>query len=129
MRPLNTRAACGRAAAGVCRARAPPKTPRPCALTHQQIGFALLEAGAVRTAVAKQVPYKVLLTTCVALLGWWAVGDACAFGGHAASLRQPHGFVGGSGFFLRAAHTGTAAPSGADTVNDALRFAQWLLQV
>ncbi|KAI6203746.1 Ammonium transporter [Aphelenchoides besseyi] len=59
-----------------------------------QCGFAFLEAGAVRVELID----KNLLDSCVAIISYWAIGWALAYGHNPIGFLNP--FMGGSQFFL-----------------------------
>ncbi|KAI6177934.1 Ammonium transporter family and Ammonium transporter AmtB-like domain-containing protein [Aphelenchoides fujianensis] len=63
-----------------------------------QCGFAFLEAGAVRSKNTTNILIKNLLDSCIAILSYWAIGWALAYGHNPVGLLDP--FVGGSEFFL-----------------------------
>ncbi|KIY98146.1 Ammonium transporter 1 member 2 [Monoraphidium neglectum] len=85
-----------------------------------QCGFALQEAGCVRSSVAKQVPFKALLQASAVLIVWWAVGHAFAFGERQGDRRQPNGFIGSRDFFLSVREDPAAL--------DVTRFGLWMMQ-
>eukprot|EP01062_Namystynia_karyoxenos_P060666 TRINITY_DN5234_c0_g1_i1.p1 TRINITY_DN5234_c0_g1~~TRINITY_DN5234_c0_g1_i1.p1 ORF type:complete len:2805 (+),score=717.49 TRINITY_DN5234_c0_g1_i1:84-8498(+) len=58
-----------------------------------QLGFAFIEAGAVRSRNVQSIIFKNLGDACIGALCWWALGYGCAFG-------SGNSFVGGSDFFL-----------------------------
>ena len=45
-----------------------------------QVGFAFLEAGAVRYKNTLSIIIKVFMSTCVAIIMWWLIGYGLAFG-------------------------------------------------
>lgn len=59
-----------------------------------QAGFALLEAGSIRTKNAGHVAGKTILSFGIATIAFWAVGFGFAFG-------DGNGFLGTTGFFLK----------------------------
>ncbi|KAI6219204.1 Ammonium transporter [Aphelenchoides fujianensis] len=63
-----------------------------------QCGFAFLEAGAVRSKNTTNILIKNLLDSCIAILSYWAIGWALAYGHNPVGFLDP--FVGGSEFFL-----------------------------
>jgi Amt family ammonium transporter len=62
-----------------------------------QAGFALLEAGSVRTKNTKNILLKNTLDACLGGLIWWAVGFPFAFGEDGES---PNAFIGGTNLFM-----------------------------
>lgn len=84
-----------------------------------QAGFALLEAGSVRSRNTGSVFMKNLMDFCMAGLAFWAFGFALMFGGSgaAAGLDAGNGLIGWSGFFL------------ADGANDVGTMALWFFQM
>ncbi|KAI6208492.1 Ammonium transporter [Aphelenchoides besseyi] len=63
-----------------------------------QCGFAFLEAGAVRSKNTTNILIKNLLDSCVAIISYWAIGWALAYGHNPIGFLNP--FMGGSQFFL-----------------------------
>ena len=45
-----------------------------------QVGFAFLEAGAVRYRNTLSIIIKVFMNTCVAIIMWWLIGYGLAYG-------------------------------------------------
>ncbi|GMH35861.1 hypothetical protein BSKO_03729 [Bryopsis sp. KO-2023] len=62
-----------------------------------QAGFALLEAGTVRSKNTKNILLKNVLDACVGAIIWWALGYSLAFGEGGA---KPNVFIGGRHFFM-----------------------------
>ncbi|CAJ0953808.1 unnamed protein product, partial [Mesorhabditis belari] len=63
-----------------------------------QCGFAFLEAGAVRSKNTTNILIKNLLDSCIAIIGYWAIGYAFGFGKTQNSTVDL--FIGSSNFFL-----------------------------
>ncbi|CAJ0585369.1 unnamed protein product, partial [Mesorhabditis spiculigera] len=63
-----------------------------------QCGFAFLEAGAVRSKNTTNILIKNLLDSCIAIVGYWAIGYALGYG--QSSNSTVNLFVGSSNFFL-----------------------------
>lgn len=63
-----------------------------------QCGFAFLEAGAVRSKNTTNILIKNLLDSCLAVVGYWAIGFALAYGPSSNSTVDL--FIGTSQFFL-----------------------------
>lgn len=84
-----------------------------------QAGFALLEAGSIRSRNTGSVFMKNLMDFCMAGLAFWAFGFALMFGGSGAAsgLDGGNGLIGWSGFFL------------ADGANDVGTMALWFFQM
>lgn len=62
-----------------------------------QCGFAFLEAGAVRSKNTTNILIKNLLDSCIAVVGYWAIGYAFAYGTSGGVWGL---FIGSEGFFL-----------------------------
>src|SRR4051794_19818053 len=63
-----------------------------------QFGFAFLEAGAVRSKNCTNIIIKNVLDPLLAIVGYWAVGWALAYGSNPAEALEP--FFGLSEFFI-----------------------------
>lgn len=92
-----------------------------CSRRHQHSDSPLRSSRQHQHLPNRQVPYRVLLQTSVAILAWWALGHGVAFGERGGDQR-PGGFAGGRDFFLATREGGAAAP-------DAARFAIWMMMV
>lgn len=81
--------------------------------TLLQSGFALLEAGTIRSKNVRNILLKNVIDACVAAIAWWAVGDAFAYGNTSCDNANP--FIGTSNFF-----------SSDSSSYGSTYFAQWL---
>ena len=64
-----------------------------CLVLFMQAGFAMLEVGFSRMKNAGAVMAKVLINLCFAIVAFWAIGYAIAFG-------DGSGFIGATGWFI-----------------------------
>ena len=64
-----------------------------CLVLFMQAGFAMLEVGFSRMKNAGAVMAKVLINLCFAMVAFWAIGYAIAFG-------DGNGFIGATGWFI-----------------------------
>ncbi|KAI6170872.1 Ammonium transporter [Aphelenchoides bicaudatus] len=101
-----------------------------------QCGFAFLEAGSVRSKNTTNILIKNLLDSCIAILSYWAIGWALAWGGNSSSFMGK--FVGASEFFLNGFYdyprfffqfvfAATAATIVAGAVAERCQFAAYIL--
>ena len=67
-----------------------------CLVFFMQAGFALLEAGSIRSKNVKNILIKNCLDACIGAILWWACGYSFAFGVEGDS---PNKFIGGKDFF------------------------------
>eukprot|EP00210_Caulerpa_lentillifera_P004719 g4503.t1 len=80
-----------------------------------QCGFAMLEAGTVRSKHTNNILLKNLVDACVAALIWWSVGFPLAFGKTDHAFRR---FIGGNNFFL----------TNVDIFEDPTFYSRWIFQ-
>jgi len=114
------------------RARSPPSSAYEPALTPPprllplQAGFALLEAGSVRSKNTKNILLKNLLDACIGAIIWWAFGMGVAYGDSGSSSGNV--FIGtandGAGAFFAAGWGSSSAQSNGFTM--ALWFFQYV---
>ncbi|KAL1511828.1 hypothetical protein AB1Y20_005113 [Prymnesium parvum] len=91
-----------------------------------QAGFALLEAGSVRSKNTKNILMKNLLDACIGALVWWGWGYGIAYDGGGSSGPDGNGFIGHGdgnqlGSFFTGSYDSTSASSGGD-------YAGWWFQ-
>ena len=86
-----------------------------CLVFLMQAGFALLEAGSIRSKNVKNILLKNTLDACLGAVLWWACGYSFAFG---AVGSDPNNFIGGKDFF-------SALEKPDDTTYYAFWFFQW----
>jgi len=92
-----------------------------------QCGFALLEAGTVRSKNTKNILLKNLLDACLGAIIWWAWGMGVAYGDSASEDGNVFigTAVGGSGAFLAA---GWGTPKGGFDGSDGYTISLWFFQ-
>eukprot|EP00803_Ostreobium_quekettii_P006105 evm.model.scf_363.6 EVM.evm.TU.scf_363.6 scf_363:47738-55026(+) len=92
-----------------------------------QCGFALLEAGSVRSKNTKNILLKNVMDACVGALVWWGWGHSLAFGENG---RFPNEFIGGTNFFMSNSNdvspNEAAKQSGFNNAN--IFYADWVFQ-
>jgi len=116
--------AASRAAHQLARTADPP--PAKPLLVQQQAGFALLEAGSVRSKNTRNILLKNLLDACIGAIIWWAFGMGIAYGDSGSSSGNV--FIGtgsnGAGPFFAAGWGSSSAQSNGYTM--ALWFFQYV---
>ncbi len=85
-----------------------------CLVFLMQAGFALLEAGSIRSKNVKNILLKNTLDACLGAVLWWACGYRFAFG---AVGSDPNNFIGGKDFF-----------SALEKPDDTTYYAGWFFQ-